>query len=548
MKIFKAKGWDYASLVNLFTEQIAVVRKNHIPALFHIDELTQPQGHSTSGSHERYKSKERLQWEKDTDCLKKMEEWIIREGFATEEECDAIKKEAKKEVRMARDNAWKAYSNPTKKAIKKLKSIYLKIPNHDDVKSQLGEMFNPVMSDIYSNGRKMYFRILGTLPKVESELKSWLDTIAKKAKGDYESFLYSESKHSALKVKGIAPKFSKKSPQLNGYQILNTFFDLKFKQNDLLFAFGEDVGKIGDVNQGFAGLQQKYSEKRIFDAGIREWTIVGQAIGMAMRGLRPIAEIQYLDYLIYGLEPLVDDLATLRWRSDNLQQAPAIIRTRGHRLEGIWHSGSPMGMILNSIKGIYLCVPRNMTQAAGMYNTLLQSDDPAIVIECLNGYRLKEYLPDNLNEFSVPLGVPEVIQEGDDITLVTYGSCVRIAKAGLKLLEKVGISVELIDVQTLMPFDLPQIISKSIEKTNRVIFMDEDVPGGGTAYMMREVLERQGAYHYLDSKPLTLTAKEHRPPYGSMGDYFSKPNAEDVFEEIYKIMYEADPDRFKGNL
>ena len=548
IRIYKVDGWDYPTMVNLFTNEIHRVRKEHIPALFHVEGLTQPQGHSTSGSHERYKSKERLEWEKEYDCLKQMEAWIINEGIASEEECAEIKKEVKKLVRQARDKAWKAFITPTKKATKELKEIYLKIPGQEELKQALNEMFNPVISDIFSNGRRMYFNILGTLPKVEAELKAWMANIREKTATDYHTHLYSSSDQSALKIPIIAPTFSKRSKVKNGYQILNAFFDEKLKENPRLFAFGEDVGKIGDVNQGFAGLQEKYGEDRVFDTGIREWSIMGQAIGMAMRGLRPIAEIQYLDYLIYGLEPLNDDLATLRWRSDNLQQAPTIIRTRGHRLEGIWHSGSPMGMIINSLRGMYICVPRNMTQAAGMYNTLLQSDDPALVIECLNGYRLKETMPDNIGSFTVPLGSPEVLLEGSDITLVTYGSCVRVAEAAIKMLSKVGISVELIDIQTLLPFDLEHRIVQSLKKTNRLLILDEDVPGGASAYMLKCILEDQNGYEYLDAKPQTLTAKDHRPPYGSIGDYFSKPNPDEVYETVFKIIYESNPGRFKGNL
>lgn len=546
--IFKGKGWDYPSLIQLFTHGIEQVRSEHVPALFHIDEITQPQGHSTSGSHERYKSKDRLKWEREHDCLRMMESWMINEGYATQEECQQIQSEAKKLVRAARDRAWKAHTEYTKGITKKLRKIYQDIPGQVSVKQELDKLIAPTTSEILANGRRMYFNLLGSEHRKAKELKSWVEEVRQTGDKKYERFLYSESPFAAIDQPVIPPVFSEASPSKNGYQILNEYFDILLGKDPRVFAFGEDVGQIGDVNQGFAGLQKKYGEHRVFDTGIREWTIIGQAIGMAMRGLRPIAEIQYLDYLIYGLEPLTDDLATLRWRTNNIQQAPAIIRSRGHRLEGIWHSGSPMGMIINALRGIYICVPRNMTQAAGMYNTLINSDDPALVIECLNGYRLKEKRPDNIGEYTVPLGIPEILNEGTDVTVVTYGSCVRVALKGIELLKKVGISVELIDVQTLIPFDRNQSIINSLKKTNRVVFLDEDVPGGASAYMMKKVLEDQDGYYHLDSKPVTLTAKAHRPPYGSDGDYFSKPNPEDVFEVIYKLIYEANPNRFAGNL
>ncbi len=548
LDLYEINGWDYPSLVMLFGEALEKMRQTHRPALFHVKELTQPQGHSTSGSHERYKSKERLQWEKDYDCIVKMEEWMLENDIASTEELDAIKAEAVKIAKEARNRAWKAATQPTNQRKRELMQILKEIPGHEDIKKELQGIVNPNLAEMLQQARRLYYEALGEDNPSLGALKHWMDKVKDAAKQWYHTKLYSESRFSALKVPVIPPVFNDDAPLKNGYEILNLFFDQVLKRDQRFMAFGEDVGQIGDVNQGFAGLQLKYGEQRVFDTGIREWTIVGQAIGMAMRGLRPLAEIQYLDYLIYGLEPLVDDLATLRYRSNNLQQAPAIIRTRGHRLEGIWHSGSPMGMILNSIKGIYVLVPRNMTQAAGFYNTLLQSDDPAIVIECLNGYRLKERMPENLGTFTVPLGMPEVLKEGRDVTLVTYGSCVRIAREGIKLLEKQGISVELIDVQSLIPFDLSHTIVKSIQKTNRVVFMDEDVPGGATAFMMQQVVEEQGAYAYLDSPPLTLTAKAHRPPYGSVGDYFSKPNPEDVFETVFQLVYEAEPGRFKGAL
>jgi pyruvate/2-oxoglutarate/acetoin dehydrogenase E1 component/TPP-dependent pyruvate/acetoin dehydrogenase alpha subunit len=546
--LYEINGWDYPGMVELFGQALEKMRITHRPALFHVKELTQPQGHSTSGSHERYKSKERLQWEKDFDGIAKMEEWMLQTGMFPKEVLDSIKQEAVKIAKEARNQAWKAYTLPTLQKKKELLQIMREIPGFDDIKKELQDIVNPNLAELLQQARRMYYAALGQDHAALPALQHWMKQVKDSGKKWYETHLYSESKYSALKVPAVPAVIRDDAPLKNGFEILNMFFDQVLQRDPRFFAFGEDVGQIGDVNQGFAGMQAKYGEERVFDTGIREWTIVGQAIGMAMRGLRPLAEIQYLDYLIYGLEPLVDDLATLRYRSNNIQQAPAIIRTRGHRLEGIWHSGSPMGMILNSIKGIYVLVPRNMTQAAGFYNTLLQSDDPAIVIECLNGYRLKERMPDNLGSFTVPLGVPEILKEGKDVTLVTYGSSVRIAKEGIKLLEKFGISVELIDVQSLIPFDLPHLIAGSLQKTNRVVFMDEDVPGGATAFMLQQVLEEQGAYVYLDSPPVTLTAKAHRPPYGSVGDYFSKPNPEDVFETIYTLMYEAEPHRFKGAL
>lgn len=546
--IYQLKGWDYPSLCDAYEKGIEKVRKTHIPALFHIDELTQPQGHSTSGSHERYKDKERLDWEKEKDCIKMMRQWIIDSEIATEEIVDEIAAEAKNYVKEAKQRAWNNYIGPINKELEAIKSIYDRIlkstTNKEAVEAvydKLNKKINPLFAEVLQNARRMlFFTGQEKLEPVE-ELRTWINTAKETGEKRYHTHLYSDSPHSALKVPVIPPEYSEESKLVNGYQILNKYFDQLLDNTPNLFAFGEDVGHIGDVNQGFAGMQAKYGRERVFDTGIREWTIMGQAIGMALRGLRPIAEIQYLDYLIYGLEPLTDDLATLRYRSNGLQQAPAIIRTRGHRLEGIWHAGSPLGMLIHSLRGIYLCVPRNMTQAVGFYNTLIQSDDPGLVIECLNGYRLKERLPDNMGEYTVPLGVPEVLEEGRDVTLVTYGSCVRIAQEGVDLLKQKGVSVELIDVQTLLPFDLEHRIVESLKKTNRIVFMDEDVPGGATSYMLQEVLEIQGGYQYLDSKPRTLTAKAHRPPFGSDGDYFSKPNSEDVFNIVYNMMNEFDP-------
>ena len=477
---------------------------------------------------------------------------MIAEGFATAKETKAIREKAKKFVKECRDRAWKAYNKPTRNRLKALEQIYTQMPDDNrevaNLKQELRGMLQPFISEVIQNARRMYYALLDHELPARNALQDWIPTVESAVDQYYHSHLYSHSPKSALRIPVVPPRFSSNSPLKNGFEILNTFFDKALNRDPLVIAFGEDVGQIGDVNQGFAGLQKKYGEERVFDTGIREWSITGQAIGLAMRGFRPIAEIQYLDYLIYGLEPLADDLATLRWRSNGLQQAPAIIRTRGHRLEGIWHAGSPLGMIINSLRGIYVLTPRNMVQAAGMYNTMLQSDDPAIIIESLNGYRLKERLPDNIGEFTVPLGVPEVLREGTDVTLVTYGSCVRIAQKGCELLEKRGISVELIDVQTLLPFDLEHRIVESLKKTNRIVFLDEDVPGGATAFMMQKVLEEQAGYQYLDSPPVTMAATEHRPPYGSDGDYFSKPNSENVFSTIYQLIYEVEPGRFKGKL
>lgn len=551
LEIYEGFAWDYPGLCELYEKAAEKTRKTHIPCLIHVKEVTQPQGHSTSGSHERYKSKERLQWETDHDCIRVMADWIIKSGIADAETVESIQEAGKQAARTAKNNAWAAYNAPIKIAFDELWQIFEKIktalPSNEKV-AKIGEelksLMNPHLTEIFQLARRLHFDLRKNHTDQLSELENWIIGIHQKGNQRYNTHLYSNSPKSALRVPIIPPGISESSPVKNGFEILNGFFDKAFEKYPNFFAFGEDVGFIGGVNQAFAGMQIKYGEERVFDTGIREWTIMGQAIGMAMRGLRPIGEIQYLDYLIFGLEPLTDDLSTLRWRSNGLQQAPAIIRTRGHRLEGIWHAGSPLGMIVNALRGMWVCVPRNFVQAAGMYHTLLQSDDPALLIECLNGYRLKETLPDNLGEYTVPLGVPEILRAGTDVTLVTYGSCVRIAQEACNLLEEHGISVELIDVQTLLPFDLEHQIVESLKKTNRIVFLDEDVPGGATSFMMKKVLEDQGGYRFLDSEPKTITAAEHRPPYGSDGDYFSKPNPEDVFEGIYALMKEAYPNRF----
>lgn len=549
--IYQVKGWDYIDLIETYRHSIAKTRETHIGALIHVDELTQPQGHSTSGSHERYKSKKRLNWEKEFDCNEKFKEWILESGVATEEELQGIRQQAKKQVKEARDRAWKAYSNPITEKYKELDEIFLSIkgkegnnPRLESIYDDFKHLVNPFRAELVRCVRRVLYATRGKAYPEIAVLKSFIEEVKGIMHNRYHTHLYSETEQSALKVPVIDPVYSPDAAIKSGYEILNINFDKLFQEYDNVFAFGEDVGKIGDVNQAFAGLQEKHGIKRVFDTGIREWTIVGQALGMAMRGLRPIAEIQYLDYLIYGFSPLTDDVATLRWRSNNQQASPLIIRTRGHRLEGVWHSGSPMSVLLGGLRGMYILVPRNMTQAAGMYNTMLRSDDPCVLIECLNAYRLKERVPDNIGAFTVPLGIPEVMREGADITIVTYGACVRIAEAACDLLIQDGISAELIDVQTLLPFDRHHRIVQSLKKTNRILFLDEDVPGGATAYMMQEVLEKQGGYRYLDSPPTTLSAKDHRPPYGTDGDYFSKPNVEDIYNTAFHIVHEAEPGRF----
>ncbi len=551
--IYTCKAWDYAAMCEIFEEGVEKTRRTHIPSVFHVQEMTQPQGHSTSGSHERYKSKERLQWEREFDCNVKMRQWILDAQFATEDELLAIEKRAKARSREAKTKAWSAFQNPVNAEKTRLTAIYTSIAQAYPEKSveinaaltSLNGLREPQLFELMKNARQLSLILRGEISRATNTsdsplalLSNWIMEKKKLAERRYSTDLYSDSPKAALKVPVVFPVYSDESPTKNGYEIINAYFDYIFEHRNDVFAFGEDVGHIGDVNQGFVGLQAKYGEERIFDTGIREWTIMGQAIGMAMRGLRAFAEIQYLDYIYYGLTPLVDDLTTLRYRTNGLQQAPCIIRSRGHRLEGIWHSGSPMGVLVNALRGMYICVPRNFVQAAGMYNTLLQSDDPGLVIESLNGYRLKERLPDNMGEYTVPLGVPEVITEGEDVTLVTYGSCVRIAQEAVATLEEQGVSVELIDVQTLLPFDLEHVILESLKKTSRIVFLDEDVAGGGTAYMMQEVLEKQGGYQYLDAKPKTITSKEHRPPYGSDGDYFSKPNLEDIIEVLLEVVSE----------
>ncbi len=549
-EIFKTKGWDYAHLCETYEKAATVCREQHVPVLVHVEEVTQPQGHSTSGSHERYKSKERLQWELDFDGLKKMREWIIESAIATTEELAAIEEAAKKSVREAKSAAWTACLSPIKNEVIEVVELIDAVEKQSEnsvfiakIKNELLSIAEPIRRDINIAAKKVLRITRLENLTAKGKLSDWISE-SKIANYDrYSSYLHSHSNLNALGIKPIAAEY-KEDKQVDGREILRDNFDAILNKYPQVLIFGEDSGKIGGVNQGLEGLQDKYGEIRVFDTGIREATIMGQAIGLSMRGLRPIAEIQYLDYLLYALQIMSDDLATVQYRTKGAQKAPVIVRTRGHRLEGIWHSGSPMGMIINSLRGIYVCVPRNMTQAAGFYNTLLCADEPALVIEPLNGYRLKEKQPTNLGEYKVPLGIPETIHSGNDVTLVTYGSCCRVALEAVKQLQEIDISVEVIDVQTLLPFDINATIVESVKRTNRLLVLDEDVPGGASAYIMQKVLEEQGAYKYLDSEPKTLSAKEHRPAYGSDGDYFSKPSADDVYDAVYEMMHEVSPTKF----
>lgn len=547
-EIITVKGWDYDGLCKAYLRAEEVCRKEHVPILLHVTELTQPQGHSTSGSHERYKSKERLTWEQNHDCIKKMRAWMLDQGISNPDELNAIEKEAKATAKAAKDAAWMAFNKDIQEAQQSLTTILGKLQDTNEeikiIKEELDSTLNPLRLDAFRAAKRAARVLRGQESEARNELVAWMRKNEEDNWERYSSHLYSQSEYSALNVEATPPEYSDSSSLLDGREILHACFDKAFERDPKIFALGEDVGKIGDVNQAFAGLQNKYGELRVTDTGIREATIIGQGIGASLRGLRPIAEIQYLDYLLYAIQVLSDDVACLQYRTKGGQKAPLIIRTRGHRLEGVWHSGSPMGMILNSLRGIYVLVPRDMTQAAGFYNTMLKSDDPALIIECLNGYRLKEKLPDNVGEFCVPLGVPETLRQGNDITIVTYGSMCRIVMDAVGELQKIGISCEVIDVQTLLPFDRHHAIVESVKKTNRIIFADEDVPGGASAYMMQKVLEEQDAYQFLDSKPVCVTAKAHRPAYGSDGDYFSKPNAEEIFDRVYEIMGEAEPDKY----
>lgn len=544
LRIYTVKGWDYAACCEVFEEGIRMARQYHVPVLFHVEEMTQPQGHSTSGSHERYKSADRLQWEERWDGLRKMREWILTNGLATESELSVIDQETADQVKRERTEAWEQFNAPIRlqvdKAAELLESLAKACPDQATSIQSLANDLRANRTPLRRDVMKTLHRSLDLAGNNEASFwtRQYFQELHAENAGLFNTHLLNEKGKSALQVPEVKAVVTADAPMVNGFEVLNAYFDQLFSRDSRVIAFGEDLGHIGDVNQGFMGLQEKYGVQRIFDTGIRENTIIGQGIGLAMRGLRPIAEMQYLDYLLFGLQPLSDDVATLHYRTGGKQSCPLIVRTRGHRLEGIWHSGSPMGMIIHSLRGMHVCVPRNMTQAAGMYNTLLQSNDPGLVIECLNGYRLKESLPANLDTFTVPLGVPEVIREGEDITLVSYGSTLRILQEAAQYLSEQGISCEIVDVQTLLPFDLSHRIVESLKKTNRILFVDEDVPGGASAYMFTEVMEKQGGYRHLDVAPRTLTAQPHRPGYGSDGDYFSKPNAEQVIETVKAMMAE----------
>ncbi|MDQ6764181.1 MAG: thiamine pyrophosphate-dependent enzyme [Bacteroidota bacterium] len=543
INIYKLKGWDYAGMCEVLEQAIQNIRDTHTPALFHIEELTQPQGHSTSGSHERYKPPERLEWEKNWDCKKQMKDWLTSNALAEEEELDVIEAEAREFVKKSRKAAWEKYISPRKEELQRAVSLLEKLAGEENYNDSLQVFINDLKSNSEPLRRDVMKAIAGAVDIIKSaeskkQLKGYYDSLKKEYEQVYDSCLYNEGPKSALKVRVTEANYGENPETMNGYEVLNKYFDELFFSNKKMVAFGEDLGNIGDVNQGFSGLQHKYGEARIFDTGIRELSIIGEGIGLALRGLKPIAEIQYLDYLLYGLQPLSDDVCTTHYRTAGQQSVPLIVRTRGHRLEGIWHSGSPLGMIINALRGMYVCVPRNMVQAVGMYNTLVRSNDPALMIECLNGYRLKEKLPSNLLEYTIPLGVPEVIEEGNDITMVSYGATLRIVQEAAKELEKLNISCEVIDVQTLLPFDLNHSILESLKKTSRIIFIDEDVPGGASAYMFNKVMEEQGGYRWLDVAPRTITAKAHRPSYGSDGDYFSKPNVEDIKNVAKEMMAE----------
>ncbi|WP_452227869.1 alpha-ketoacid dehydrogenase subunit alpha/beta [Lacinutrix sp. MEBiC02404] len=550
-EILRVKGWDYPALVDTYQKASKIARTQHVPVLIHVNELTQPQGHSTSGSHERYKDTDRLNWEADNDCNLKMREWLIANNFATKDELRTIEKNIKKEVREGKKAAWLAYNNPINQERSELIVLLENLAKSSTNKAFLTKLTNdliaivePIRKDSLSAARKALRYVLNENSSEKTQVANWINSYIEKIQPKYSSHLHSQSSLSALHVKEVKPTYDDDAKLVDGRLVIRDNFDALFTKYPEVLVFGEDAGHIGDVNQGLEGMQEKYGDLRVSDVGIREATILGQGIGMAMRGLRPIAEIQYLDYILYALQIMSDDLATLHYRTHGRQKAPLIIRTRGHRLEGIWHSGSQMGGVINLVRGIHVLVPRNMTKAAGFYNTLLESDEPALIIECLNGYRLKEKMPNNIGAFKTPLGVVETVKEGSDITLVSYGSTLNIVAQTAKELIEVGIDAEVIDIQSLLPFDLNHDIVKSIAKTNRLMVIDEDVPGGASAYILNEILNTQNAYEHLDSKPQTLTAKSHRPAYGTDGDYFSKPSHEDIFEAVYKVMHEANPGDF----
>jgi len=553
--IFHAKGWDYEGLCLMYEQGIEICREQHVPVLFHVTEMTQPLGHSTSGSHERYKSKERLEWEKSFDCITRMRLWIISTGIAGDSELDEIEQKASDRVKKAKRTAWENYIRPLMQKRDDFLQLAdvttcncAKTAKIDHIKHELRLVAEPNRKDIMSSAKKILRLICNSCSNPANSLKinvtAWLEREMAESRMHYSSHLYSASSEAARLIKGIVPVYSVDSPEVPGREVLRENWDRILANNTKVVIFGEDVGKIGGVNQTYEGLQAKYGENRIFDTGIREATIIGQGIGLAMRGLRPVAEIQYFDYLLYGLQVMSDDLATLLYRTRGGQKAPLIITTRGHRLEGIWHSGSPLSMVINSVRGVHVLVPRDMTRAAGFYNTMLLSDEPALIIEPLNAYRLKEKMPDNIGEFLIPVGVPEIIEKGSDITIVTYGSCVRIAQDAVAQLRDFEISAELIDVQSLEPFDVNHLILESLKKTNKIVFFDEDVPGGATSYLLQKVLEEQKGYYYLDSEPRTVTAQAHRAAYGTDGDYFSNPNAEDVFDAVYNLMHDTNPSKY----
>jgi len=562
-EIFVVKGWEYPQLIEVYNKASKIAREEHVPVLIHVKDLTQPQGHSTSGSHERYKSKERLIWEKQHDCIAKMRDWIFEfelqdennntlKFVDSESELIQIEKDAKKLVSQAKRDAWNAFLTPIKEQKNGLVSLLEKLAAKSEnkvfinkLKFELSNISEPARKDLLSIARKVIVFVRNENSIEKKQLQNWVTSYLNSEQSKFSSHLYSQTNKKVSHVKEVLPTYNDNAELVDGRIIIKDNFDTLFSKNNNVFIFGEDSGNIGDVNQGLVGLQEKYGKLRVSDTGIREATIIGQGIGMALRGLRPIAEIQYLDYLLYALQILSDDLASLHYRTVGTQKAPLIIRTRGHRLEGIWHSGSPMGAIINLLRGINILVPRNMTKAAGFYNTLLECDEPALIVENLNGYRLKEKLPNNLGELKTPIGVVETIKEGKDITVVSYGSTLKIVENVVKDLNQVDIDIEIIDVQSLLPFDVNHDVIKSVQKTNRLIIIDEDVPGGASAYLLNEILEKQNAYEYLDSKPITLTAKPHRPAYGTDGDYFSKPNTEDIFETIYHIMQEVNPVKYK---
>ena len=548
-EIIRVKGWDYPGLIDAYQKAAAIAREEHVPVLIHVNQLTQPQGHSTSGSHERYKNADRLTWEGEFDCVRQMKLWMIALDIATQEELDAMEAAAKKEVMQGKKAAWEAFVNPTKAEQAEVLTLLNEVADASANKSSISPLIDdlkglkePIRKDILSTARKVLRLTIGE--SKQKSLSDWIKNYTEKIQPKFSSHLFSSSDEQVTSVDEVLPTYDESAEEVDARLVIRDNFDAIFTKYPETLIFGEDAGTIGDVNQGLEGMQEKYGDLRVTDAGIREATILGQGIGMAMRGLRPIAEIQYLDYLLYAIQIMSDDLATLQYRTRGRQKSPLIIRTRGHRLEGIWHSGSPMGMIINAIRGIHVLVPRNMTKAAGFYNSLLETDEPALVVECLNGYRLKEKMPTNLGDFKTPIGVVETIKEGTDITVVSYGSTLRLIEQAAKELQAVHINVEIIDTQSLLPFDIKHDIVKSVAKTNRLLVIDEDVPGGASAFILQKIVDEQNAYRHLDSKPETLTAKAHRPAYGTDGDYFSKPSIEDIFEKIYAIMHEAKPEMY----